>query len=428
MVNVYMPTDYGNSDSYEDYNELCAKITAMYNDADAVYLLVLGDFNCSLYSRFYNLMSHFMSDNDLICSDLTRLYDTFTYCRDDGRNTSWIDHFLCSKALDVKITSISVLYDYICSDHKPMSVQFSGVSPEMRQLNDSNSGASNTFCHIEWSRVNINDFQNSMSSALQLVDIPTCLLGCTENPCVCADHRTAIDNYYQSIIRQVFDVSVLHSVKRRHNNRSVPGWTDYVADKHDVAKNAFKEWVYAGKPRSSAVFSEMSQTRAAFKLALRYCRRHADQLKADGMAKDLLQQNSNNKFWKNVSRINAQKINKYATKVGDAAGERNICHMWQQQFANLYSSVECSKDKERFMNRINRMSNTTCSSTIDVTDIIDAINSQKKEKVLDLMVSLWNPWYMVVTGSGPTSAYCLHFLHAIATCLLLLWNVILYHW
>ena len=154
-----------------------------------------------------------------------------------------------------------------------------------------------------------------------------------------------------------------------------------------------------------------NESNKSFKLALRYCRRHADQLKADGLAKDLLQQNRNNKFWKNVSRINAQKINKYATKVGDAAGERNICHMWQQQFANLYSSVECSKDKERFMNRINRMSNTTCSSTIDVTDIIDidAINSQNKEKVLDLMVSLWNPWYTVVTGSGPTSAYCSHF-------------------
>jgi len=80
------------------------------------------------------------------------------------------------------------------------------------------------------------DFQNSLSLALQQVDIPACLLGCTENPCLCADHRTAIDDYYQSSIKQVFDVSALHSVKRRHNNRSVPGWTDYVADKHDVAK------------------------------------------------------------------------------------------------------------------------------------------------------------------------------------------------
>ena len=60
--------------------------------------------------------------------------------------------------------------------------------------------------------------------------------------------------------------------------------------------------------------------------------------------------------------------------MGDAIGEHNICHMWQQQFANLYSSIECSKDKERFMNRINTLDSTTYS-TIDMTDIIDAIVS-----------------------------------------------------
>ena len=82
------------------------------------------------------------------------------------------------------------------------------------------------------------------------------------------------------------------------------------------------------------------------------------------------------------------KIFKYATKVGDAAGEHNICHMWQQQFANLYSSIACSQHKEIFMNRINTLDSTTYS-TINVPDIIDAINSPKKEKVLELMAYLW---------------------------------------
>jgi len=56
-----------------------------------------------------------------------------------------------------------------------------------------------------------------------------------------------------------------------------------------------------------------------------------------------------------------KKNNKYATKVGDAADEHNICHMWQQQFVNLYSSIEYSQDKERFMNRIriNTLDSTT---------------------------------------------------------------------
>jgi len=80
---------------------------------------------------------------------------------------------------------------------------------------------------------------NIYAMAVQM-DSPACLLSCTENPCVCADHRTAIVIYYQSIIRQVSDVLALHSVKRRFNNRSVPGWSDYVADKHDVTKKAFK--------------------------------------------------------------------------------------------------------------------------------------------------------------------------------------------
>ena len=258
-----------------------------------------------------------------------------------------------------------------------MSVQFSGVSPELRQPDDNTSCASSTFCHINWSRVNICD---SMSSALQQVNILACLLGCTKNPCVCADHRTAIDNYYQSIIRQVSDVSALHSVKRKHNDRSVPGWSDYVADKYGVAKKTFNEWVYAGKPRSGAVFSEICKTRAAFKLCLRYCRRHVDQLKADGMARDLLQQSSNNEFWKNVSRTNAQKIINMllrcvmllvnitslfcsslvlvflcfvivllliamschcpvCLRLSHSIKDYLLTYMWQQQFANLYSFI-----------------------------------------------------------------------------------------
>ena len=63
------------------------------------------------------------------------------------------------------------------------------------------------------------------------------------------------------------------------------------------------------------------------------------------MTRDLLQQDSN-KFWKNVSCANAQKINKYATKVGDAIGEHHICHMWQQQFADSYSCIECSRTRK----------------------------------------------------------------------------------
>ena len=47
IVNVYMPTDYGNYECYEEYLDMCTKISALFNESAAAYLVVLGDFNCS---------------------------------------------------------------------------------------------------------------------------------------------------------------------------------------------------------------------------------------------------------------------------------------------------------------------------------------------------------------------------------------------
>ena len=45
---VYMPTDYGDSESYENYIETCAKITAIYKDSEAVHLVIAGDLTATL--------------------------------------------------------------------------------------------------------------------------------------------------------------------------------------------------------------------------------------------------------------------------------------------------------------------------------------------------------------------------------------------
>jgi len=57
VVSAYLPTDYGDSDSVEDYVATCACISALYNDCDAVQLLIVaGDFNCPGGSRFLTLL------------------------------------------------------------------------------------------------------------------------------------------------------------------------------------------------------------------------------------------------------------------------------------------------------------------------------------------------------------------------------------
>jgi len=69
---------------------------------------------------------------------------------------------------------------------------------------------------------------------------------------------------------------------------------------------------------------------AMFKLALRYCRRHVDQMKADARAKDLLEANGNSKFWKGISRDMSSKVTRFANKGGHAVGEQEVCDMWKK--------------------------------------------------------------------------------------------------
>jgi len=69
-------------------------------------MIVAGDFNCSTNSSFFTTFQQFLYDNQLICSDISRLSDVFTYCMDDGLAHADAD----------------VLYGYMCSDHRPLSV------------------------------------------------------------------------------------------------------------------------------------------------------------------------------------------------------------------------------------------------------------------------------------------------------------------
>ena len=68
----------------EDYLEVCASIKSLYSLVDAVNLIVVGDFNCSISSRFYSVFLQFADDNNLVCADLSSLdASNFTYSRDD---------------------------------------------------------------------------------------------------------------------------------------------------------------------------------------------------------------------------------------------------------------------------------------------------------------------------------------------------------
>lgn len=84
-----------------------------------------------------------------------------------------------------------------------------------------------------------------------------------------------------------------------------PGWNAFVEEAHTEARQAFKAWAVAGKPRSGSVFEHKKRANAKFKYALRYIKTNENTLRADSLASNL--QNSYNDFWKEVRMLNSSR-------------------------------------------------------------------------------------------------------------------------
>ena len=136
--------------------------------------------------------------------------------------------------------------------------------------------------------------------------------------CVCVCITDAI---YHAI-----DDTIPHVTHLTCNNHNVPGWNDLVQEKHDLARQAYLEWIRSGRPHDNVLLPRMRRTHAAFKLALRYCRTHEEQLREDAYAANL-DANDSKKFWKQVQKDSCNKVKKFAVSVNGAVGDDNIAAM-----------------------------------------------------------------------------------------------------
>lgn len=75
-------------------------------------------------SIFCDCLLRHSTDNTLQLSDIGRLGNVFTYCSDNDKRISWLDHQLCSTDVDKLVSCVYILYDLFTSDHKPLIVTF----------------------------------------------------------------------------------------------------------------------------------------------------------------------------------------------------------------------------------------------------------------------------------------------------------------
>ena len=85
-------------------------------------------------------------------------------------------------------------------------------------------------------------------------------------------------------------------------------------------------WIDAGKPRTGLIYEQMYRTRASFKLALRYCQRHKEQVQADACARSYFNADPR-KFWQNVAKTANVKATRFANKIGDSIVEKDMLYV-----------------------------------------------------------------------------------------------------
>jgi len=93
-------------------------------------------------------------------------------------------------------------------------------------------------------------------------------------------------------------------------------------------------------------------------LALRYCKQHEEQFRAEAYALHL-QHNNPIKFWKEISKISNSKATTYVNCIGSAGGDGEIVKLWQDHFGHVYNSKLDEKSRDLFYERVYSVTNSS---------------------------------------------------------------------
>ena len=376
ILAVYMPTEENDEYSDCEFENVCGCIEALISDSDISGFIILGDFNYKPGTvRENSLINIHLKDYNCVAADTKNLSaDTFTYISDSHSTTSWLDHILVNSSLLPMLSNYCVHYDYVISDHRPISFVlkvmpvFSQPEQKVRARNQRIVDWKNT------SQETINNFVQYLDGLL-LTSKSSWPSICCLNECQCSNHLCDIDNYL-SMLKSCINEAMYHCIPSRYCHPSdycINGWNDIVSDKHNSARQAFIEWIYAGKPRIGPEFELMKRTRALFKLALRSCRQKEDQIRCDNLAKEYLTNSQN--FWRLVKLTKNGNMTGTVSNIGIANGDDEIRELWKNHFQQLYSL----HDNSTLLQEVNSYQNNN-NYIVTVDDVIMACKQLKRGK------------------------------------------------
>ena len=344
LFNVYFPCHVVSAEYSTEINTIIGFIedTISVNiDCDVV---IIGDtnFDCNAIRFGFNMLNDFLSEANIrSCDDFMTFEsnDRFTYFNASSNIGSCIDHMFVSSRLFHEVQNITVLDHALnCSDHRPLSVTFSLACIDTAVLLNSSSAEVNNSDQysLRWDKADLRQYRNYSGQLLNGVYIcpkhynGLCMCIDSDN---CADHRTAINKYYSSIVECLTNAEKAF-VPKIPSLALKPFWNEYLNELKDKSILWNSIWRDAGKPNSGLLFEIKKNTKYKYKLAIRnaitaYENQHDERII------DNFKMKNSNEFWKSW-RKKMNKIKPPECRVNGSNDPTMIANAFMNNFRSTY--------------------------------------------------------------------------------------------
>ena len=377
FVNLYLP--YYAEENMAEYTMYLGKLEGIIEEYDVDGMVVMGDFNAEPGKEYYDQLKLFCEEHNLIISDVEMLpQDSYTHLNNASLRRSWLDHCVTSPGLHNAITSISIDNNIFISDHFPLfvNIDFNGLPKGIL-----NNGVESD--KIKW------DFSDQQTSAMFYerlkLDYDFNFLSdfcfCTKN-CNDVMHWACIEERWDSFIKSVNRIGyeVFGLCQSNKNVKCIPGWNAQVKAQYARSRAEFLHWKRLGSPRHGEDAQRMRSARAAFKYALRQCRRNEDAMRAEAMSRKLASGDSRS-FWRCATGSGGAAVR--PDRIDGAVGDADVADLWARKYGAVLNSVH----DERVCHNFNRVFDTYEATEVDhvtVHEVSAAIEKLKEGKAVGL--------------------------------------------
>ena len=344
LLCVYMPCMNNSNDREDEYVEKLSILVSIIEDLATSCIQICGDFNadcCNPNHKFGNILNSFLSDTGLhLSSELLLPNDSYTFISECWNTMSWLDHCISTDDGHNAILNMEIMYYESIGDHIPVKIDVSiDLFPSIE-----NSVCENTH-KLRWDNLKDDDickYTMRTESHLSKVSFPTESVCCKDNNCKNKSHAYALSKMYDDIVDSLLRSSneTFPTIYNKKSNfKCRPGWSDYVKDMHNCARECFKLWCQGGKPKYGPLFKLMSTSRAKFKYSIRFIKRHINQIRADSLAKNMADNAKN--FWNDVKKINNVRMTIPDT-IDGVNGKEKIVDLWKNHFESIFNCLKSS--------------------------------------------------------------------------------------